>query len=248
MTSVLQVAMPFTILFENPKPVLEIQGETTQILFGEAFEFKEAEGAFLHGTAKTSDVSGWLHQDSLTPQSWLPTHFIDAVWAPVFPNAHAKSWAMVSLPFLSRIETDVEKSKDGYSYIPTLQGYIHNTHIKPLAHLQKPQPALLSETAKRFIGAPYQIGGRSIAGMDGAGLIQLSLLRSGYTAPHRLEAIQSTIGKASQKDLSANDIVFWKDQAGIAIDSKTVITVSKDTMSVVLLPFSEIENPIIKTL
>jgi hypothetical protein len=230
MTTIMQIAMPFTILFEEPKPILEIDKKVSQLLFGEAFELTEQEGPFVKGICKTDDYTGWVHQDSLTPQTWLPTHFVEALWAPVFPKAGHKNWAMVSLPFMSRIEIDEEKNDGDYAFIPALRGYIHKNHIKPLSDLQKKQDYV--ETALRFLQATYQFGGRTYAGIDCSSLVQLALLRSGYTCPRDSADQEKALGKEINGKSQRGDLVFLDGHVGIMIDENTILNATARSMSV----------------
>ena len=239
MSSILQCAMPFSILFNEPKPVLEISKRTTQILFGESFSIEDQEGPFLRGTAQESGVSGWLHQDVLTPESWLPTHYISHSWAPVFPNASYENWAMVNLPFLSKIEVDPEKSKDPYAFIPSLRGYVHISHITPLSALKSKQPQALTQTAEKFTSAAYQLGGKSFAGMDEAGFLHLCLTACGYPLPHSFEIIKEAGETVDQ--VQKNNLIFASIGAGITTSDKEAFFLSHETMKVEKIDLSRLE-------
>ncbi|MAS87765.1 MAG: hypothetical protein CMH30_07315 [Micavibrio sp.] len=237
MSAIMQIAMPFTILFEEPKPVLEINQKVTQLLFGEAFEITEQEGPFVKGICKTDDYKGWIHQDSLTPQTWLPTHFVDALWAPVFPKAGHKNWAMVSLPFMSRIEIEEEKNDGDYAFIPALRGYVHKSHIKPLTDLNKEQDYV--DTALRFLQATYQFGGRTYAGLDCSGLIQLALLRSGYKCPRDSGDQEKALGKEINDAPQRGDLVFLEGHVGIMINETNILNATARSMLVQIEPFND---------
>lgn len=240
MTQIYQVAMPFTILFESAKPVLEINGDVSQMLFGESFEIKEQDGPFVRGVSKEDKAEGWMHSDALTDQNWLPTHFVSTLWAPVFPHAGHKNWAMLNFPFLSRIEVDAEKEKGDYAFIPVLRGYIHKNHIEPLAAL-KGNKELVAEIAQRFIEAPYQLGGRTIAGIDGTGLIQMAVTRAGYDCPRGATEQQMKLGtKIEFNNVEAGDIFYTKDHAGIMLDKDSAIWANPNTMSVEITSITDI--------
>lgn len=241
MAQLAQIALPFTILFESAKPVLEIDRRVTQLLYGEAFEIEKADGAFIYGTCKTDGYKGWVHQDCLTDATWLPTHFVDSLWAPIFPEATFKNWAMVTLPFLSRIEVDAEKTEGDYAFVPSLRGYIHKNHIKPLVHIEKGKSDIV-ETAKRFLEVPYQYGGRSPSGVDCASLVQLALLRAGLSCPRDTDQQEDCetlgeyidIGKdlENPKGLKRGDLLYLKGHVGIMLDDKTVLNATARTMLV----------------
>ncbi len=248
MSKLAQIALPFTILFESAKPVLEIDRRVTQLLYGEAFEIEKADGPFILGSCKTDNYQGWVHQDCLTDATWLPTHFVDSLWAPIFPKAGFKNWAMVTLPFLSRIEIDAEKTEGDYAYVPSLRGYIHNNHIKPLADLSTDSCDFV-EIAQRFMEVPYQYGGRSPSGVDCASLVQLALMRAGISCPRDTDqqehdnALGDTVDFGSDPEnphgLQRGDLVYLKGHVGIMLDEGNILNATARSMLVQIEPLAD---------
>lgn len=75
---------------------------------------------------------------------------------------------------------------------------------------QKRDAEFLKLTAKKYLNAPYQWGGKSPFGIDCSGFVQLVFKINGYGL-FRDAAQQAKQGKpASMKDIQAGDLVFFK--------------------------------------
>jgi hypothetical protein len=105
---------------------------------------------------------------------------------------------------------------------------IHDTHASPLA-----PHASITETALQFLNTPYLWGGRTSAGIDCSGLVQVVYKIQGVALP-RDAAQQAKEGLTIDflSDACQGDLLFFSSDtddithAGILIDRETIIHAS----------------------
>ena len=93
--------------------------------------------------------------------------------------------------------------------------------------------------AERLIGAPYLPGGRSHAGVDSAGLVQLSLTLCGIPAPRLLDQLRG-LGEPVPEAaaLHRGDLILLDGGAGLMIDDLLMIHASRAAGKVTVEPLS----------
>jgi cell wall-associated NlpC family hydrolase len=95
--------------------------------------------------------------------------------------------------------------------------------------------------AERFLNCAYLWGGRTSLGLDCSGLVQLSLMAAGRSAPRDTDLQESLIGSRlpDAERLRRGDLVFWPGHVGIMIDAENMLHASGRYMAVVIEPLSE---------
>ena len=103
------------------------------------------------------------------------------------------------------------------------------------AELGTPLSGDYVSVATRFLETPYLWGGRSGFGIDCSGLVQLSMMMTGKTAPRDTDMQAQQLGAAiSRGDLRRGDLVFWKGHVAIMTDERTLLHANGHTMNVSL--------------
>jgi len=102
----------------------------------------------------------------------------------------------------------------------------------------------LAEIASLYTGTPYLFGGRSMWGIDCAGLVQNALIAKGYTdIPRDTCDQEDSFGKpVDKKDIQRNDIVYFKGHVGIMINKTNIINATARHMSTLVEKLSVLEK------
>lgn len=188
----------------NDAPVL------SEILPGETFEVLEIARGAAWGICPVDGCVGFVPVEALGA-SVTATHMVTAIAA----RATGRSGAEV-LPMGAR----VAGTPDG-DLLHTDAGDLALADLRPL---DQPLADPVS-VAEALVAVPATPGGRSGAGVDGAGLVFLSLLLAGRAAPRFSTHQANTLGVALADDipLTRGDLVFFAAHVAMMVDAAHAI-------------------------
>jgi cell wall-associated NlpC family hydrolase len=116
--------------------------------------------------------------------------------------------------------------------------FLHRRHLLPAAG----DPALdWVEIALRFVGAPYRWGGRSRAGIDCSGLIQVARQIGGH--PCRRDSDMQFADLATEVDPGAaqrGDIAWWPGHIGVLLDAHMLLHANAHWMACRIEPLADV--------
>jgi cell wall-associated NlpC family hydrolase len=226
-------------LYKEPVPDAPIQ---TQALFGEeVIIYDEAEG-WAWGQLKSDGYVGYMSHLALGPLSLAPTHRVIVPTSFLYPAATIKATPVQSLPMGALVH--VMEIKERFARLDYV-GWVWLDHLAPLDHLQTDYVAC----AHMCEHAPYLWGGRTQAGIDCSGLVQLALAQAGVKAPRDTDMQQAALGyelePAQWQSLQRGDLVFWKGHIGMMQDHAHMLHASGHHMRVVSEPLSQARQRIL---
>jgi hypothetical protein len=208
----------------------------SEALHGERVTVYETDGeGWSWGQLETDGYVGFLPANALMPPGPLATHRVSVLRTFIYTAADIKSPPLYALSFGSRVSI---KRVDGEFAISD-QGAIFLKHLAPLARAEPDYVA----TARKFLGVPYLWGGRSSAGIDCSGLVQLALQAADIVCP-RDSAMQAKIGKpvpfsGNFKNLRRGDLIYWKGHIGFVADDMKLLHANAFHMIVSEEPLNE---------
>jgi cell wall-associated NlpC family hydrolase len=203
-----------------------------QLLYGESFRVIETGRGWGWGQAGRDGYVGHVLLAALKPGVILATHGVCALRAYAFSRPDIKSAPVALLSLGALVAVEAEEGRflkaEGSGWIAALQ-------LAPVGQVE-PDPAAVAE---RFLGAPYQWGGRESLGLDCSGLIQQALHACGRYCPRDSDQQQALGRPVAPADLARGDLVFWPGHVAMMLDSARMIHANAFHMQVEIEPFAE---------
>jgi len=225
----LRCAAPAAAIRRAPDAASE---QMDQLLFGEAFDAVEEEGAFLLGQARRDGYVGYVEAAALAPHVGAPTHRISAIRTYAFaePSIKSKASGPYSLNALATVE-----AVDGRLARVAGAGWMAVHHLSPIGAFAR-DPASVAEL---YLGAPYFWGGRESLGLDCSGLVQQALLACGLACPRDADMQQALGREIGRAAFGRGDLVFWKGHVAMGLDGRRIIHSNAHHMAVAIEPLDE---------
>jgi cell wall-associated NlpC family hydrolase len=206
---------------------------TTQLLFGEGFDVLETRGGWVWGQSALDGYVGYAPEACFSAPGPEPTHRVAALQAPVYPEPTIKSRPVAALPFAAR----VAGAEAGAFLALAEGGFVCRQHVAPADAAETDAAAV----AARFLGAPYLWGGRSAAGIDCSGLVQIAVQATGRACPRDSDMQQAAPGRdVAPGRERRGDLIFWKGHVGIMVSPTRLLHATGHHMAVVVEPLAEV--------
>lgn len=195
----------------------------SEALFGEKFEILKVNGFWSFGKLLNDNYQGWI-PNSVLSENITSTHKVCVPSAVLKEKPDIKSLD-VKIAFLGS-ELKILSSKNGWAKVllpgsnSIRHAYIYKNQLRKITEKTNDWVQL----SEKFIGTPYVWGGRSYAGIDCSGLVQICLQITGTYCP-RDSILQYNYFK--HKKIKLNEInrgmlIFW--------DGHVAISTSKDSI------------------
>ncbi|MBG7615645.1 C40 family peptidase [Brevundimonas sp. BAL450] len=190
-----------------------------QLAFGEIFDVLEISGGWAWGRSRRDGVVGHVAVEGLTEEVLEPTHRVASVDAPILDAPDDAPHAVLTLNAL----VSVLEVQGGFARVARL-GWIALAEVADF-HAFDAEPAAVAE---RFVGAPFQPGGRDRTGLDAPALVQQALYACGLGCPRAADQ-QQTLGRAAAAEtLMRGDLIFWPDHVAMMLDAERLIHADPD--------------------
>lgn len=228
----LAVCVGHAPLFDAPRPDAQ---QVTTLRFGERFVVYDRVEGYAWGQCQTDDYVGWVAEVALMQMAAEPTHRITALASHIYTWPKVQAQITEHLPIGARLA--VEGERDGYVVLAGAQGLVPAQHVSAMdVRLED-----WVNVAELFLSIPYQWGGKTVAGIDCSGLVQVALEAAGMNVPRDTDMQQATIGKDISVDapLQRGDLVFWKGHVGIMLDGARLLHANTHHMKVAVEPLAE---------
>ena len=213
-----------------PQPVAEGDA-VSELLPGEDFHVLEYSEHWAWGYCAADHRVGYVETIALVEPA-AATHIVCEAKVPVFADSNIEATRLACMPMGARLSGHEEGA-----CLMSEMGCV------PLSHLRRVGEAECdpASVAMKLMHAPYRAGGRSHAGVDASGLIQLALVPCGVRAPRDLD-LQREIGVAVTGPLTRGDIVIAGDEGGVMIDDLMLIHACRSSSKVTVEPVAVVET------
>jgi cell wall-associated NlpC family hydrolase len=217
-----RLAVPAAAIRRSPEAGAE---QMDQLLFGEAFDVLEEEGDWAFGQARRDGYVGFVEAAALDAAEAEITHQVSALRTYAFSKPDIKS-APVGLYSMNSLVA--VEARDGRFAKGVGTGWFVEAHLSPIGFGETDHAAV----AERFLGAPYQWGGRESLGLDCSGLVQQALYACARGCPRDSDQ-QQALGQAIERaDLQRGDLIFWRGHVAILTDARTIVHANAHHMMV----------------
>lgn len=221
------------VMRDTPDEYGEVVNE---LLYGEKLELINDNGQWGRVRSLHDHYEGFVLMNSLKFHK-DKTHKIFVPHSHIYAAPNFKTDPIQSLYFQSQVSA-TEERQNGFIKLDT-GGWVFETHLMPI------DGAMIdhASTAHMFVHAPYIWGGRSIAGIDCSGLVQVCMMAKGISAPRDSgPQCEQLGGLVSDGSVQRGDIVFFEGHVGIMLDESHIINATSRHMRCVIEPLQSVEN------
>ncbi|HQR90041.1 MAG: hydrolase Nlp/P60 [Caulobacter sp. 32-67-35] len=225
----MQASAPIASIRKAPAPDAE---QEDQLAFGERFDVLfEVEG-FAFGQARRDGYVGYVTSDALSAPVLAPTHRVSALRTYGFSEPDIKS-AIIGLYSLNALVT--VEAREGRFVRVARSGWFIEAHLAPIGRGEDDYVAV----AERFLGAPYQWGGRESLGLDCSALVQQALAACNRACPRDTDLQREFFPEVAEGERRRGDLVFWKGHVAILLDPETILHANAHHMATAIEPLAE---------
>ncbi|WP_374764809.1 C40 family peptidase [Yunchengibacter salinarum] len=194
----------------------------------------DAGGLWLIVVNLADGYAGYLNDRAVAPPTGPVTHQHTALAGHLYARPHHGAPVASALPFGARLSL-TGNSQDGFLETAGRQ-WVFAEAVRPAHHTAPDHVAL----AEMFLGCPYRLGGRSGAGIDCSGLVQITLAAAGL-AVHRDSDLQAdSIGQPVDGPPRRGDLAFFPGHVGFMLDDTTMLHATATYMTVRTEPLAHV--------
>jgi len=214
-------------------------GVDTVLLYGERFDAYDTTDGWVWGQAVRDGYVGYVQKAALSPEIFEPTHTVAVPTTHLYPQNSMKSEPIAALWMSSLVEasTIYPPNSEGVAFAEVNGVFLPAQHLVPLGDFA----ADYVSVAESFLNAPYVWGGKTAAGIDCSGLVQVAFARAGKEVPRDSDMQSTNIGTEiiPNGPFQRGDLLFWPGHVGIMTDAETFLHATAFSMRVMLEPLDE---------
>ena len=227
-----QVAIGILPLFGLPQTDTPM---TSQLLYGEYFNVLEIKDDWAWGQSEKDGYVGYCPIGGLSPDLHTPSHHVSALSSHIYSEPDLKTHPVDIVHMMSDVSIVDDKQTNGF--LPLADGnWIYATHVARDFGRDPVSEAL------KFLYTPYLWGGRSNAGIDCSGLVQIAFASVGINVPRDADLQEEAIGVTlGEEDVPEHgDLAFFPGHVGFMLDDMHLLHANAHHMRVSIDPLREV--------
>lgn len=212
----------------------------SELLPGERFAVLDSGHGHAWGFSVADHYVGHVLLDALSAPT---TDGSDGLVGPedalLFRAAAVKAEVAATLPIGARVRWQDHDERFVQLVAGPHAGYfLHRRHLLPAGG----DPSLdWVDIALRYVGAPYRWGGRSRAGIDCSGLIQVARQVAGHRCRRDSDMQFADLAtEVAAGDIRRGDIAWWPGHIGILLDGGTLLHANAHWMACRIEPLADV--------
>jgi cell wall-associated NlpC family hydrolase len=228
-----QVSAPIAAVRREPYTAAT---QITQALMGEACRVFETREGWAWVQLDADHYVGYIAEDALSAATAEPSHRVAVVSTFIYPAPNIKAQPVTPVPLNAKVAI---AGREGKFAALKNGGFVFAAHLKMVAEVEHDFVAV----CELFQNVPYLWGGKSSAGLDCSGLVQLSLEAAGMACPRDTDMQERALGRplhlGDLDSLQRGDLVFWNGHVGVMANASDLIHANGHHMSVAREPLSD---------
>ncbi len=212
----------------------------SELLPGEGFLVLDEGHGHAWGYSAHDHYVGHVPLDALLQgEAAAATHLAGPGDALLFEAPDIKAPVAAALPAASRVVAGPYDERFlSIAAGPWSGTFLHRRHALPAGG----DPSLdWVAVAEGFLGTPYRWGGRSRAGIDCSGLVQVARLLAGRPTRRDTDMQQAGAAPIARDDAGRGDLAFWPGHVGILLGPGLLLHANAHAMAVTREPLAEVE-------
>jgi len=211
----------------------------TQLLFGDTFQKIHSKANWIKIKINLDQYKGFIKKREFT-LNHINTHKVYNLFANVYSKPNNKNKINKKLSFASKIKV-IKKKGNFYKFD---RFWIKKKDLKKINYTTSD----IFKNIKKFINIKYKWGGKHFSGVDCSGLIQLFFNFNNRFCPRDASGqIKYFKKKVKLKNISKNNLIFWKGHVALTISNKKLIHAYGPFKKIVIMPISKTIDRIEKT-
>ncbi|MBL4804249.1 MAG: C40 family peptidase [Alphaproteobacteria bacterium] len=219
---------PVVTMFNTP----DLAGEPVNtLLYGERIKVLSEEGDAAKVQSENDGYQGYIDAELMAVHR-AKTHKVVTPMTHLYEEPDFKAVPFVPLYMLSHVHATDEK-QNGFVKLGNGK-WVFEGHLGTVDAVHYDY----AEMALKFLYTPYVWGGRTAAGIDCSGLVQLCMNAAGVQCPRdtrdQMALLGEDIGTKDPTKLRRGDFVFFERHVGIMLDKKLIVNATSRHMSTVV--------------
>jgi cell wall-associated NlpC family hydrolase len=231
------VVVPRAALLEAPD-----RGATaaSELLLGEQVRLFEAGSGFGWVQGRHDGYVGYVALDALGPVTDAAgtRALVGPGDALLFAGPRVKAPVHAAIPAGAELQVEDHDARFVRLVAGPHEGaYLHRRHLMP-----RPFGGDWVALAEAFIGSPYRWGGRTRAGVDCSGLIQMAWKLAGRLARRDSDMLFADAGQdlPDGASLARGDIAWWPGHIGVMVDGTRLLHANAFHMTTLVEPLEAV--------